>query len=310
MMSHPEPRLPLFVAQHLTLSSVTSTSQQPATMTSTILPQRNESPLQHDKPIALADRMKQYEAPYDIALPLNIPTIVRLDGHGFSRFTSHFCRPFDQRIHDAMIATCADLLNFFPQATVAYTQSDEITLVFPSGVQSFNERVQKLSSLAASYCSVHFNKHLSAYLQKNPEPAVKTSAFEALGTAHFDARFFAVPSLEEALNCLLWRCRNDAVRNAVSAFARTMYSTKQMHGKRTVDLIEMMKREKSVVFEDAVPKWAIEGCLMKREQFEHKGVNLKTGHTETTMRTRVRVEERGIREFGEEGLRIVGEKYW
>jgi tRNA(His) guanylyltransferase len=89
-----------------------------------------------------------------------------------------------------------------------------------------------------------------------------------------------------------------------------MYSTKQMHGKRTVDLIEMMKHEKGVVFEDAVPKWAIEGCLMKREQFEHKGVNLKTGHTETTMRTRVRVEERGIREFSDEGLKIVGEKYW
>jgi tRNA(His) guanylyltransferase len=266
--------------------------------------------LSDGKPLALADRMKKYEAPYDIALPLNTPIIVRLDGHGFSRFTSHFCRPFDQRIHDAMIATCANLLHFFPQATVAYTQSDEITLVFPTGVHSFNDRVQKLSSLAASYCSVHFNKHLSACLQQQPEPAVKDSAFEALGTAHFDARFFAVPSLEEALNCLLWRCRNDAVRNAVSAFARTMYSTTEMHGKRAIDLIEMMKREKGVIFADAVPKWAIEGCLMKREQFEHEGLNLKTSQKEMTMRTRVRVEERGIREFSEEGLRIVGDKFW
>jgi tRNA(His) guanylyltransferase len=158
-------------------------------------------------PLTLADRMKQYEASFDYALPTSSPVILRLDGHTFSRFTAHFCRPFDQRIHDAMIATCSDLLKYFPQATVAYTQSDEITLVLPARVQSFNERVQKLSSLAASYCSVRFNAHLAAFLVANPEPKVKSTAFENLGTAHFDARFFTVPSVEEALNCLLWRCR-------------------------------------------------------------------------------------------------------
>jgi tRNA(His) guanylyltransferase len=263
-----------------------------------------------NKPLALAERMKGYEASFEFTLPLDSPIILRLDGHGFSKFTAHFCRPFDQRIHDAMIATCADLLHFFPQATVAYTQSDEITLVFPSGVHTFNERVQKLSSLAASYCSVNFNRHLTACLESQPEPAVKPSAYSALGTAYFDARFFAVPSLAEALNNILWRCRNDAVRNSVNGFARTMYSTKEMHGKRTGDLLAMMKEEKGVVFEDAVPRWAVEGCLMKREQFEHEGVNGKTGEVEKTVRSRVRVEERGIREFGEEGLRIVGEKYW
>ncbi|KAF1845490.1 uncharacterized protein K460DRAFT_283147 [Cucurbitaria berberidis CBS 394.84] len=265
---------------------------------------------QHDKPVGLADRMKKYEASFDYTLPLDSPIILRLDGHGFSRFTAHFCRPFDQRIHDAMISTCSDLLSFFPQATVAYTQSDEITLVFPDGVQSFNERVQKLSSLAASYCSVGFNKYLAEYLERQPEPKVKASAYEKLGTAHFDARFFAVPSVEEALNCLLWRCRNDAVRNSVSGFARTLYTTKQMHGKRTTELLEMMESEKGVKFEEAVPKWAIEGCLVKREQYEHEGVNLKTGETEKTLRTRIRVEERGVRDFSAENLKLITERYW
>lgn len=263
-----------------------------------------------DKPLALADRMKQYEATFDYTLPTSSPIILRLDGHGFSRFTAHFCRPFDQRIHDAMMATCADLLHFFPQATVAYTQSDEITLVFPEGVQSFNERVQKLSSLAASYCSVNFNKHLADCLGKQPEPKVKDSAYQKLGSAIFDARFFAVPSVEEALNNLLWRCRNDAIRNSVGAFARTMYSTKEMHGKRAVDLVEMMKEEKGVVFEEAVPKWAIEGCLIKREQYEHEGVNLKTGKKEKTTRTRKKAVDRGVREFSEENLRLITDRHW
>lgn len=265
---------------------------------------------QDDKRVALSERMKKYEATYDFTLPLDAPIVLRLDGHGFSRFTAHFCKPFDQRIHDAMIAICGDLLHFFPRATVAYTQSDEITLVFPSGVQSFNERVQKLSSLSASYCSVMFNRHLGEYLEKQPLPEVKQTAYDNLGTAHFDARFFAVPSVEEALGCLLWRCRNDAVRNAVSAFARTMYSTKEMHGKQTADLIKMMKEGKGVVFEEAVPKWAIEGCLMKREQYEHEGLNPRTGEMEKTFRTRTRVEERGVRVFSDENLKLVTDKYW
>ncbi|KAF9700089.1 hypothetical protein EKO04_001256 [Ascochyta lentis] len=263
-----------------------------------------------DKAQSLAARMKQYEASFDFTLPLESPVILRLDGHAFSKFTSHFCRPFDQRIHDAMIATCTDLLAYFPTATVVYTQSDEITLVFPAGVQGFNERVQKLSSLAASYCSVRFNAHLAAFLATNVEPKVKDAAFGRLGTAHFDARLFAVPSVEETLNCIMWRCRNDAVRNSVGAFARTMYSTKEMHGRTTQELIEAMRNEKGVVFEEAVPRWAVEGCLLKREQVEHEGVNLKTGKVEKTLRTRTRVEERGVRVYSTENLKLVTDKFW
>ncbi|KAI0013878.1 glycoside hydrolase family 55 protein [Xylariaceae sp. FL0662B] len=251
--------------------------------------------------------MKQYEANLDLTLPASSPVIMRLDGHNFSRFTSHFCRPFDQRIHDAMISTCSDLLGFFPRATVAYTQSDEITLVFPDGVQLFNERVQKLASLAASYCSVRFNGHLAAALVASPEPPVDACAHQQVGTAHFDARLFAVPSAEEALNCLLWRCRGDAVRNSVNAFARTLFSNRQMHGKTSSELVEMMRAEKQVTYEEAVPRWAIEGCVVKRELYHHEGLNRKTGQTETTTRTRTRVEERGVREFSVENLRLMAE---
>lgn len=272
--------------------------------------ERLTTPQQTGKSPPLAARMKQYEASFDHTLPSDSPIILRLDGHAFSKFTSHFCRPFDQRIHDAMIAASTDLLAYFASATLAYTHSDEITLVFPEGVQSFNERIQKLSSLAASYCSVRFNSHLAASLAANPEPKVKDSAFGCLGTAHFDARFYAVPNIEEALNCVLWRCRNDAVRNSVNAFARTMYTTKEMHGKTSRELLEMMKNEKGIEFEQAVPRWAIEGCLLKRERVSHEGLNPKTGKIEKTLRTRTRVVERGIREYSVENLKLVTEKFW
>lgn len=257
----------------------------------------------------LADRMKKYEEPFEFTLPTS-PIILRLDGHCFSRFTKHFDRPFDQRIHEAMVATSSDLLKYFPTATVAYTQSDEITLVFPNGLQSSNGRIQKLASLASSYCSVRFGSHLRSFLTANPEPTVADSAFEEIAFAHFDARLYAVPSVEEALNVLLWRCKVDAVRNAVTAFARTMYTTEEIHKKQNKQLISMMETEKGIRFEESVPKWALQGCLLKREQFEHEGFNPKTGLKEPTMRTRTRADYRGVTEFNDENLRLVTDKYW
>jgi tRNA(His) guanylyltransferase len=258
---------------------------------------------------SLGDRMKSYEAVYNTSLTPSTPTVLRLDGHTFSKFTANFDRPFDPRIHDSMVATCSDLLVHFPSATLAYTQSDEITLVFPSGVGAFNDRVQKITSLAAAYTSVRFNLHLNAAVEASPEPAVR-NAEKVLGNAYFDGRLFTIPTVEEALNCVLWRCRGDAVRNSVGAFARTLYTTKELRLKNTGQILDMMKNEKGVVFKDTVPAWALEGTLVKKEQYEHEGKNLKTGEVEMTLRTRTRAVDRGITEASAANLTLITEKYW
>jgi hypothetical protein len=98
-------------------------------------------------------------------------------------------------------------------------------LVFPSGIEAFNNRVQKISSLAAGYCSARLDLHLSAAVTTTPDLPVKEGI---LGTAYFDARLFTAPTIEEALNYVLWRCRSDAVINSVGAFARTLYTTKEL----------------------------------------------------------------------------------
>jgi tRNA(His) guanylyltransferase len=257
--------------------------------------------------LSLGHRMKSYESTYDTSLPPGTPTILRLDGHMFSKFTSHFSRPFDQRIHDAMTSTSSDLLTHFPSATLAYTQSDEITLVFPSGIRSFNDRVQKIASLAAGFTSARFNMHICAAVVATSDPRVKEGI---LGTAYFDARLFTVPTAEEALNCVLWRCRGDAVRNSVGAFARTLFTTKELHLKSTEEVLKMMKTEKGVIFKEAVPSWAVEGSMVKKEKYDFEGRNLKTGDMEMTVRTRTRVEDRGIIKFSEANLKLITDRFW
>ncbi|KAJ7928847.1 hypothetical protein B0H13DRAFT_2228821 [Mycena leptocephala] len=46
-------------------------------------------------PESLGERMKRYEAVTDQYLPDDQPAIIRIDGHGFSKFTRGFEKPFD-----------------------------------------------------------------------------------------------------------------------------------------------------------------------------------------------------------------------
>lgn len=57
--------------------------------------------------------------------------MIRLDGVAFSTFTKGLPRPFDPKLTEAMVSTTVDLLAKF-NASMAYTQSDEISLVFPA----------------------------------------------------------------------------------------------------------------------------------------------------------------------------------
>ena len=59
----------------------------------------------------LGSQMKRYEAETCAAtVDGDQIVVVRLDGHCFSTFTRGFDRPYDLRIHRAMVGTATDLL--------------------------------------------------------------------------------------------------------------------------------------------------------------------------------------------------------
>jgi len=93
----------------------------------------------------LDDRMKEYEKGYKILVDPNRPYIIRLDGHRFSKFVKPFKKPYDERIHNAMVRTSTELLSVFG-ATTAFTCSDEITLVFPAVVSAPGEEIVEKSN--------------------------------------------------------------------------------------------------------------------------------------------------------------------
>jgi tRNA(His) guanylyltransferase len=151
--------------------------------------------------LALGHEMKVFEAATcDATADLSNICVIRLDGHCFRTFTKGFARPYDLRIHRAMISTAADCLERFGAAT-AYTESDEISLLFaPASSKAspslpFNGRVQKLCSVTAGFASARFNRHMLMEKYSATEAMLQERVDRS--EAHFDSRVFSLPSIEK-----------------------------------------------------------------------------------------------------------------
>lgn len=227
-------------------------------------------------------RMKGLEAqsPHaGLALRADRPYIVRLDGHKFSTFTRHFDKPWDPRLHAAMLHTTADLLRAFQPAS-AFTESDEISLVFGPPAEGDVTRmphmgnVAKILSILAGYCSARFNFHLSHQPFEAHEPEARQAAQS--GTAHFDSRVFHVPDEAEAVNNLLWRSY-DCKRNSVLMLARTLYTNRQLHRANNAHVMRMLEREAHVSWA-AMPEFFKYGALLKKRQFLKRADDPRAPH--------------------------------
>ena len=121
-----------------------------------------------EKAVSSPQKIKHVSADETCASLVDVsrPCVVRLDGHCFSTWTRGFDRPYDLRIMRAMVGTATDLLTRFNAAT-AYTESDEISLLFPPSTPEvltvpFKGRVQKICSVTAGFASARFNLHMCA----------------------------------------------------------------------------------------------------------------------------------------------------
>ena len=202
-------------------------------------------------------RMKMYETMgmcMPVVFPL-MPVIARLDGKAFHSFCRGMVKPFDEDLAQLMRATMYFL---FEQTNplIAYTQSDEITLVwFTDDVRSqifMNGKRHKMESILAGWASAYFVKHLAMYL---PD---KTNQM-----ACFDCRAYNVPNQMEGANTVLWRER-DATRNSILSAGQSVYSHSQLQNKNT-DQVQEMLHKRGINWND-YPAWAKRGQWMQKRR--------------------------------------------
>ncbi|KAF2073315.1 hypothetical protein CYY_005368 [Polysphondylium violaceum] len=237
----------------------------------------------------VGDRMKSYEANQQILIQKEQPFIIRLDGHGFSKFTAVFKKPWDIRIHNAMIETATELLKTFHPKLV-YTFSDEITLCFPfiedpekPETQAYAGKVQKLISLTAGFASTVFYKSI---MNQKYDPEEK-KLIERLQTAipHFDSRIFTLPSNDEIIQNLFWRSSVDCRRNSVANLGHAHFKPKQMLGVSNREVKELLLT-KGIDY-DKEPDWYKFGVYLKKQSYTLNTVSRYNNEQVSCIRTRI-----------------------
>ena len=221
---------------------------------------------------ALGDRMKGYENISRIYLTRRMPLIIRIDGKAFHSFTRGFARPFDPIFMNAMRDTAMYLCNNIMGCKLAYTQSDEISLLVTDYDQIntdpwFGKNLQKIVSVAASMATMAFNRYFDARI----EDAVNSCNYGEfyyetyglkIGTAMFDARAFVLPK-EEVCNYFIWR-QQDAIRNSIQAVGQAFFSHKDLDHKSQNDIRVMLKEQKDVDWwENYTPCEKLGSCVTK-----------------------------------------------
>ena len=175
---------------------------------------------------SLGDRMKEYENISRIYLTKRSPVIIRIDGKAFHSFTKGFIRPFDKMLMETMAETAKFLAENISGCKLAYTQSDEISLLLTDydTIKTqpwFENNLQKLVSIAASMATLQFNRIFTTKVgdikrtkhhlvfkdvnEESDESSIKdlTRYCDSLSKsqqagAMFDARAFILPSVRVA----------------------------------------------------------------------------------------------------------------
>jgi tRNA(His) guanylyltransferase len=221
--------------------------------------------------------MRRFEYFHDLRLLPETWTVIRVDGRGFSRLTTAaFDKPFDARFHDLMVGVATTLLEELG-GIYAYTESDEISVLFPRNWDLFDRELEKLVSVSAALASAAF-----------------THAHGA--SAHFDSRVWLGPDAAHVVDYFKWRMA-DCARCALNGWS---YWTLREEGQsaraatRTLDgLSTSAKHEllfaRGVNFAE-LPTWQRRGTGLYWESYEKEGYNPVTKETVTAMRRRVKID--------------------
>ena len=206
-----------------------------------------------NKKDSLGDRMKCY---YENITRYNLPrrtfTVIRIDGKAFHSYTKGLDRPFDVKFISDMDSTACYLCDNIQGAKLAFVQSDEISIILTDFEKLttdayFGGNIQKIASITASMATAKFNQLRQGKL------------------AMFDSRVFTIPSRTEIFNYLIWR-QQDTTRNSIQSVAQSLYSQKQLHGKNTSEMQEIIFK-KGINWNDYSPKLK-RGRLVIKEYYQ------------------------------------------
>jgi len=221
---------------------------------------------------SLGDRMKGfYESRTKTSLSRRQYTMIRIDGKAFHTYTRGLKRPFDDDLMEDMDNTAKYLCSKIQGAVCAFVQSDEISILLTdfAGLDTqawFDYDVQKMTSISASYATFAFN--MARLKRKLSASALEFDVKDLnIKEAHFDSRVFQLPIKYEVENYFIWR-QQDTTRNSISSVAQSLYSQKELHGKNTNQMQEMIF-QKGINWNDYAARYKRGRMIVKKIREEN-----------------------------------------
>ncbi len=230
------------------------------------------------RPDEFEDRMRTLEVFHTLRFLPGAWLILRLDGRGFSRFTeTRFEKPFDARFHDGMLKTAEAVLEDL-QGLYAYTESDEISVLFPRSWHLFDRELEKAVSLSAGIASAALSL------------ACQTPV-------HFDSRAILAAQDEQVVDYFRWR-QADATRCALNGWTywtlrkagqSVAQATAELEGKSVADKNELLFQA-GINFND-LPLWQRRGTGLYWETYQREGYNPRLDQKVAATRRRIKVNQ-------------------
>ncbi len=233
-------------------------------------------------------RMRKFEWLGDIQVPPESFIVLRLDGKGFSKFTKNrFEKPFDARFSALMVKAAMVLMKEFG-AVYCFTESDEMSLLFPRTFDLYDREVEKLVSISSSIVATAFALALAkAELLKDAE------------FVGFDSRVWCAESPELVKDYFQWRAA-DAVRCGLNSWAFWTMVKKGLSAAKVTSLLEGKGTDfkNELLFQNGVnfnevPTWQKRGIGLYWQHFTKSSINLHSGQAVEARRRRIK-EDRDL----------------
>lgn len=234
-----------------------------------------------NKTPGLGDRMKYYENVNRFYLTRRMPLIIRIDGRAFHTFCRGLKKPYDRIFAESMQAATLNLCKNIEGCKLAYTQSDEISLLLTDydelDTQAwFDKNLQKIVSISASLATLYFNKsfgdlsedwferYCRAWNNSGEDDKYYDALKKAQFAATFDSRAFCLPK-EEVANYFVFR-QKDAVRNSINSLAQANFSHKSLQGLNVNQVQDKLINEKGINWNDQLTEFKRGICCIKTEE--------------------------------------------